>query len=197
MAFHPVTLTTEVNLRYVINGQNCENVFHYKWNSTTPPSTAELTQLATEVYQTIGQRLMNLSHTGVFMREVFCRNIDTVSGEQSTYSQSPPFQGVKTQYQLPNQVAKSIEKKTGISGRSHKGGYRISGLDSSETTGDNITSTLFTLLTNLMLSLIAQRVSGRFIPAVASKLLGDSRTISSLSVPNNIVGSTDTRTANP
>jgi len=197
MAFHPVTLTTEVNVRYSINAQDCENVIHYKWNSTTRPSTAELLSLAQEVYQTIGQRLMTMMHTGCVMREVYARNIDFPTANQATYTQSPPIAGARAGSKIPNQVAKSVEKKTGLTGRSHHGGFRVSGFDIAEIDRDLITNTAVTLFTNLMLSLIATRVSGRFIPEVASKTLGDGRVITSLAIPNTIVGSTDSRTQTP
>lgn len=194
MPFHPVTLTTEVNIRYTINTQDCENVIHYKWNSTTPPTVAELYSLCQEVYQTIALKLMAAMHNGCTMREVYARNIDSPTANQATYTQTPPYVGAKVGAKLPNQNAKSIEKKTGLTGRSHHGGIRISGLDNTEVDRDTITSTLFTLLANIIISMLANRVSGRFIPAVASKTLGDSRVITGLFVPHAIIGSTDTRT---
>src|SRR5215216_5507279 len=184
MPFHPVTLTTEVNIRYTINAQDCENVIHYKWNSTTPPSVAELYSLAQEVYQTIALKLMAAMHNGCTMREVYARNIDFSSANQATYTQTPPYTGQKVGAKLPNQNAKSIEKKTGLTGRSHHGGLRLSGLDNTEVDRDTITATLFTLLANIIISLLANRVGGRFIPAVASKTLGTSRAITGLFVPH-------------
>lgn len=197
MPFHPVTLTTEVNVRYSINGQECENVLHYKWNSTSAPTATELYNLCQDVYQTIGLKLMAMMHVNCVMREVYARNIDSPTSAQATYAQTPPLAGQLNNHSLPNQVAKSIEKRTGLTGRSHHGGMRISGLDTLEVVGDYITNSAITLFTNLMVSLLAQRIGGRFTPAVASKLLGDSRVITSLAIPTTVIGSTDTRTTNP
>lgn len=154
----------------------------------------ELYSLCQEVYQTIALKIMAAMHNGCTMREVYARNIDNPTSNQATYTQTPPYVGSKTGYKLPNQVAKSIEKKTGLTGRSHHGGIRISGLEVSEVDRDTITSALFTLLANIVVSMLANRVGGRFIPAVASKTLGDSRVITGLFVPHALVGSTDTRT---
>jgi len=165
--FSPVAQTTQVEVRYTIDNAESENVFHYKWNNTTPPSIAELISLANEVEATIAVKLRAMTGSGWQYRETYVKNIHAQPADQTTISSS--LAGFpRTGDTLPGSVSDWITKRSGQTGRSQHGGINISGFVEGDVTQKIIQSALINLLLNLMLSFLAARVNGRFIPAIAS-----------------------------
>lgn len=167
-AFVPIAQTTQVEVRYTIDNALACNVFHYRWNNTTPPTQAELQTLVNEVETTIAFKLRQLTGASWQYRETYAKNIHAQPASQAIVSSSLagfPRSGDS----LPASVSDWITKRTNQTGRSQHGGINISGFVEGDVTGKTIQTALINLLLNLMLSYVANRVGGRFIPAIASR----------------------------
>jgi hypothetical protein len=191
--FHPVTITSECHLRGTMGTKRFENLFAYQWNSGIAPNAAELLSLATEVFQTIGPKIALITVGRVVLRECYCRNIDTETAPEATYVPPVPITGSRGGTAASSQDAFSLIKRTGVTGKSHHSSIHFSGFSSSDIVADTISTTLINLILNVAISIITQRVGGRFIPALPSRKLGDSRRLAQLAYENQVVDTMDRR----
>lgn len=192
--FHPVTFTSEVHVRYNINSKACENVIHYKWNNATPPTDTELTNLATEVATTLVPKMQLMMDNNCTFREVYARNIDTETAPEATYVFPAGTVGTRAGSPAPSGVAFTPIKRTGLTGKSHHGAIRFSGFDRGDVLRDTIQPFIVNTVLSIFATMLAQRVGGRFIPALASRHLGDSRTLRSMAFENVVVDQAMRRT---
>lgn len=166
--FVPIAQTTTVHLRFTIDGADCENTFHYKWSNTTPPTASELASLVNEVESTLAVKYRAMTAAGWQYRETYAINRHAQPAAQAVISSSLAGapRGGDT---LPGNVSDWITRRTGLSGRSQHGGFNLSGFSEGDVTGKTLQTALINLIINFLLSVLAARVGGRFIPAVASK----------------------------
>ena len=195
MPFVPITNTSMVHVRWQAGTNLCENTFAYKWTGT-PPTAAELLSLATEIAGSVAAQMRNAMHNGIVFREVYARNIHTSQAEQATYTFPNNTTGNKTGGALALSEAANIVKRTGLTGRAARGSNRISGFVEGDCDGNSIGSSLMSLLANICAQIILARVSGRFAPAVASRLRGSSTTITQALLVDSNVDSQKTRLNN-
>lgn len=168
MAFHPVPQCTECQVRWSHGSNQYECGFAYKWNSTTPPNVAELTTLATEVRDTIGVKMQQMTTDSNGFREVHCYNLDVAAGNQATVPFPVNARGTRGGDPAAANVAMNIVKRTGQRGRSGHGANRVSDFSEGDVSGNTLQSYLMTAAANLITSIIAARVGGRFIAGLKS-----------------------------
>lgn len=193
--FGPVANTSECQVRYTHGTNRCENGFAYKWTGAAPSAT-ELLNLATEVGQTIGFRMQRFMHVGVQMREVYCRNVDTEIANQATFVFPTNATGARNGSPVASNEAAGLIKRTGLTGRKKRGRNSFSEFIEGDVDGNTMLPTLLQFLADLALSILAQRVAGRFTPSVASRALGTSQILTSVLSLDSHVDSQKTRLNN-
>lgn len=190
MTFRSVAQTTEAHLRFQDATNLMENVPAYRWTGS-PPSDAELLALGTELDGTLVSRLCAVQTNGVTYREIYCRNIDTAIANEATFISSR--QGGVVGIQEAANVAASLTKRTGYTGRSHHGAMRVGPFQANAIDGNTLTSGLMSGLANVCVSVLTPRVSGRFVSALASRKLGISIALTQCLAQDNNVDSQKTR----
>lgn len=170
--FHPVAQCSACFVRWGHDSNQFQSGYWYKWNNTTPPSSAELLNLATEVRDTIGVKMQQMTSTGARFREVYCRNMNTEIANQATAAFPTNASGTRGGDPTAASVAMEIVKRTGLTGHSSHGAVRISDFSEGDVSGNTLQSAIMGLAANLIVSLIAARVGGRFFPGVGSILHG-------------------------
>lgn len=167
MPFHPVPNCTECQVRWAHDTNLFETGFAYAWTGG-PPSVAELTSLATEVRDTIGVKIQQMTTYSNHFLEVHCYNLDVALGNQATVAFPTNATGTRGGDPIPASNAMNIVKRTGQRGRSGHGANRISDFSEGDVTGNTLQAYLMTAGANLILSIIASRVSGRFFAGLKS-----------------------------
>jgi hypothetical protein len=193
--FHPVARTSEAHLRYVIGPKQCENIYAYQWNNTTPPTGSELLNLGSEVWGTIGVKVAGMLSSDVAFYEVYCRNIDTETANEATYTLPAIVHGSQSGTRMASNVAFNPIKQTGLTGRSHHGANHYSGFVDTEINGDQFLTFVINQIISIALSVLATRVGGRFIPALASRKLAASTLLRAYAFNSSIVDSAKKRIA--
>jgi hypothetical protein len=193
--FRPVANTSMVHIRWTNGTNRCENTFAYRWTGG-PPTTGELLSLAQEVWATIGVKMQRQMHTGNVFREVYARNIHTEVAAQATYALPANTAGQRGGGALALNEACRVTTRTGFTGRSNHGAKGFSGFVEGDLDGNSIGTQLMTWLIDLCLSIVAQRLAGRFTPAVASRKNATSVVITSALPIDNNVDSQKTRLNN-
>lgn len=171
MPFTPVANCSRCEIRWSAGTNQCENTLAYLWSGTAP-TAAELTSLATEVGGTVAARMRNMMHNGIVFREVYCRNIHTQNAEQGTYTFPPNTTGNRNGSAVALNEAAGLVKRTGLTGRANRGRNSFSGFIEQDLDGNTIGATILQVLADVAISILAARVGGRFIPAVASASRG-------------------------
>lgn len=168
MPFHPVPQCSECQVRWAHGSNQYECGFAYKWNSTVPPTSAELTTLATEVRDTIGVKMQQMTTDSNSFREVHCYNLDVALGNQATVAFPTNARGTRGGDPAAASNAVNIVKRTGLRGRSGHGANRVSDFSEGDLSGNTIQSYIITAGANLILSIIASRAGGRFLAGLKS-----------------------------
>lgn len=190
--FHPVPSTSECQVRYQHGTNLLENGFAYGFTGANP-STAELLALATAIAGSIADKMRDVMHNGVVMREVYCRNINTEVANQATYTFPAGTNARRTGSPVASNEAARIVKRTGQTGRSHRGANSFSEFVEGDVDGNSIGSSLFSGLLSLGLEIILNRVGSRFTAGVASRRLFSAFPISSATLLDNNIDSQKTR----
>lgn len=169
--FSPVAQCTECQVRWSHGSNQYECGFAYQWNNSTPPSVAELLTLATEVRDTIGLKMRQMTSSNNVWREVHCRNLNAAVANQNSIQFPTNSTGFRGGGSLAANEAMNIVKRSGLTGRSSHGANRVSDFAEGDVDGNTLQSALMTLAASLAVSMVASRVGGRFLPAIASRLL--------------------------
>lgn len=192
MAFHPIPGGTMCELRYSHGPNLLENTFGYRWSGTAPTS-AELLTLATEIAATIALKVTLLVSNGVGFREIHCYNTDVALSNQATYNFPTGTIGTRTGSVVASNEAAGLITRTGFRGRSSHGRKSFSEFIEGDVDGNSLSTYIMTQLASIALSVVADRVGGRFKPAVLSRLLGITPTILSALVLDTNIDSQKTR----
>jgi len=183
---------TYCEVRYSHGPNLMENTYGYRW-SGSPPSAAELLALCIEVWQTIGDKTRNLVSNGVGFREVHCYNTDVPLSNQATYSLPTGTIGARIGPIVASNEACGIVTRTGLRGRSSHGRKSYSEFIEGDVDGNSVSSFIMGQLASIAVSIVADRVGGRFKPAVLSRRYGITPTILSALVLDTNIDSQKTR----
>ena len=170
MPFRSVSKCTECQVQWSHGSNQYECGYAYEWSNSTPPTVAELTSLATEVRDTIGVKMQQMISDNAQFRQVHCYNLDVAMGNQATVPFPTNATGTRGGDPIAANVAMNIVKRSGLRGRSGHGANRVSDFVEGDSTGNTIQSYLMGAAANLITSIIAARVGGRFFPGIKSLL---------------------------
>jgi hypothetical protein len=192
--FHPLPNCTVVLVRYTLDNEPVENVLTYWWPTPNRPTATQLAAMCQDIYGTIGSKIMSMMVVGSSLREVTAYNADIQHGETASYAPTPPIGGLRVSPKLASQVGYSIEKASSRRGYGEHGAIRLSGFDNQEVNQNLIQPPLFTLIANLLTSLIAPRIGSTLAPAIPHILHASFSVVTRWIATRNVVGSLDTRT---
>ena len=126
MPFIPVPNVAQVNMRFLWDGQRCENVFNVQY--TSPPDAATLLLLAGLFADWwVPDMRPNISPAAQ-LTEVYAVDMSTASGETATYNTGLPSAGGSGSPSVPNNVAFCITFRTAFRGRSFRGRSYVLGI---------------------------------------------------------------------
>jgi hypothetical protein len=195
--FHPTAHTSMAHIRMEAFGQRFETTLAYNWAGSVP-TVAQLLALATELATGAAPLMQGLMGNHVTFREIYCRNIDTQVANEATYLFPPNTFGTRTGLPASLNAACGLIKRTGLTGYGQHGRNSISGFVEGDIDGNSVGAALMTLLANLLLQYLANRVGGVFRAAVAHiprlpGLTGSSSLITQGLVLDNFIDSQKTR----
>jgi hypothetical protein len=185
--FHPVPFTSECHVRYQHGTNLLENTFAYIYGST--PTNADLLSLATEIGVGLALRMAAMMHNGVVMREVYCRNLDVEFANNATYTFPSGTTGQRAGSPLASNEAMSIVKRTGTTGRGMHGRNSFSEFIEPDADGNTLSAFLLNLVLAVIIEILTYRVSGKFAPALAKRMVTPPRSVllrSALALDNNV-----------
>jgi hypothetical protein len=176
--FHPVAGTVEVVLFAQRSGQERRNVIHYQYGGTRP-TVAELTNLANDMAADVIGAQKNLVCAGTDWYQVTCRDIHDQFGNMVAIPVSGQG-GTGGTNVLPGDSSVCMSKRSGLPGRSFRGRFYLFDIDESYSNGDDLNPLINIFMTDLASKLLTVRQAGRFTPAIASKLRGQSTKMTSM-----------------
>lgn len=170
--FHPVTKTVEVVIKALNRGQQRVNVIHYSYGNNPRPTVAQLIALLNGVNTNVVTGLQDVSANTCVYYELDARDIQDAGGAQASLAINRT--GSRAGGVAPGNVAIVMSKRSGIPGRRNRGRLYTHDLDETMIDGDNVTSSLQSLLVQLGVDMLLALVSNYFTAAIASKTAGSS-----------------------
>jgi len=191
MATHYVPNCTRVLVRYVSLGEDCENVYDFKYNTT--PTVANLSALCTEVYNKIWLKMAVYMHTSSYLTQIVATDIGAAGRATYTLYGGPTQAGLRAGTPAPNNVALSVTTKTGTSGHGTHGSKRLGGMVGTDLNGDDVLSFLMNAALQVLIGYLQLYVSGQFAPALANVNTGALKLLVSGVIKDNSVDTQSTR----
>lgn len=169
MPFHPILQTVEVTLKAERAGNQRRNVIHYYYNLPRP-SASEISLLLAAVEASVIEKYEDVVCTGTRWYELVGQDIHAVGGAQVSRAINR-LSSNGTQV-APSNVSLCMSKRTNFAGGSNRGRFYF--IDAAEDmfNGDDLNPLYNGALTTLANALLTSHVSGRFLPAVASRING-------------------------
>lgn len=119
MAFVPAANVAQVNLRYVWNGERCENTLYFRQNEGWSP--VGLSALADRIFEWWDVLVQPIQHTACSLREIYVRDLEVEDGNVFTLTPSPTPSGTTAGEGLPNNCTLCVSFRTGLAGRTRRG----------------------------------------------------------------------------
>ena len=119
MAYIPVLDTVQAELILLVDGQRCENVFHF--HTSTPFTVTDMDLLATDLIAFWDAQFKTQYNSTVFLSEVKITDMSAQNAPSVTSGAGLPIAGTRTGVQLPNNCAVVFTKRTALRGRSYRG----------------------------------------------------------------------------
>lgn len=173
MPFQPAPGVAKVEIRFLNNGQQTENVIHVQKESG-PLSQADLVQIAGIVQLQVSTNWMNKLHTSIVFTEVEVTDLGVEDGNQFTLATVPAQSGGVGGYRLPNEVSVAVRLKAATGGRNGSGRLFWQGLADGQMISTNfITSATATGLLDALQDLIDALAAVQFIVVILSRYLNN------------------------
>lgn len=170
MAFQRVPLTTKVELLYGQDGQQVENVLHYK--SLAPASEADLVALCTEFVTQWTTFLRPLTINTCFLNAIKATSLDSEFAPGIEYTTGLPLAGTGTGNGMPMNVTCAVRFLTLLRGRSYRGRAYHVGIRQSDINGSSLSTTFRTNLRNAWIGLQSIESTPVFAQCVVSRYSG-------------------------
>jgi hypothetical protein len=139
MAFVPAPNIIEVEFRYLLNAQKCENRLMVDNLAAVDAAALEATAiLCWNWWETEYAPAISAS---CLLSAVVATDLTTIDGEQFTYAPDGTTTGGNTGGAMPNEVALCVSLKTGHRGRSARGRWYLAGLPREAMVDDNNVTT--------------------------------------------------------
>lgn len=139
MAHVPTPNTVKACLRYVQNGQNTCNVFHF--DVGTEPTEALLRDVADMLTNWWVTEMADLTHGGTSLQAVEVVDVSADNQEGIVSTAGLPVSGTHTGTALPNNVTVCVKCATGFTGRTRRGRKYVAGLEREQAQADGQTLT--------------------------------------------------------
>src|ERR1044072_3461581 len=146
--FVPVANTSMAEIRFTVDGQACEITQAFHWTGSAP-TAGELGALCAGLATILLPRLRAVTHGGGIFREIYAKNLDVAGAAQATFTIPAGTAGQRAGDPCSSNVACSIVRRTGYTGRSNKGRNSISGFSESDISLNTFGQALLTLLIQL------------------------------------------------
>lgn len=151
MPFVPSPGVAQADVIQLMDGQRCENVFHYKKEGATDYNTADLTALATALLAYFGNAtIKGLYPTTWQVVEVRCSDLSDEFGPAVTLTPGAAIIGTRAGAQLPNNCALVLTKRTPSRGRSFRGRMYFGPLTETDVTGNIVAAATVTSIVSNM-----------------------------------------------
>lgn len=138
MAFISAENTVQVEMRYIQDLQEVENVLYFRNDNGV--TTANLIALLDYLFDWYDDFIRPLQATTVLLREIYGFDLTTQTGTSYTRVSSPPVAGGDAGPALPNNVTIAIWFRGIPRGRSYRGRNYFIGLTEGDVTNNTISS---------------------------------------------------------
>ena len=138
MAFTPVPNVCQVELRYLIAGQRCENTLYFRMASGF--TTADMIELGDELINWWRDEIAPLVGIGVQLVEAYVTNLTTETSAAVSVVPTVTALGQVNEELLPLNVAPAVSFRTAGRGRSSRGRNYIAGITNSNVAGSIVES---------------------------------------------------------
>lgn len=173
MPFQPAPGIAKVEIRFLNNGQQTENVINVQKESG-PLSAADLVQIAGVVQLQVSTSWMPRMHSSIVFTEVKVTDMEVEDGNQFTLATIPAQSGGMGGYRLPNEVSAAIRLKAQTGGRNGSGRVFWQGLADGQLSSANfLSSVAATDLIDAIQDLIDALEVINFIVVVLSRYLNN------------------------
>lgn len=139
MATQPAPGVAQVRMRYLYDGERCENIYHVSKPTTTAYSLAELEDIASTFIgweDTVGSLQRP---TDVQMTEVIVTDLISLAGLRVTRTEVPAINGALVIDSLPNSSTFAVKAEIGNRGRGKQGRTFWIGLAETQVAANTIT----------------------------------------------------------
>lgn len=169
MPFIPIPGCAQVNIRGTINGVPMENVLHFRKESATAWSSAQLGDLNSAVITNWAVDIVPLFASGYVALSVYCRDLTFEAGAVFEGNFPPGTAGQADGETLPGNVALVLTHTTGLAGRSFRGRTYFGGLSELSVAANNAVSGFVSNLGEGFSNFIGTLAGNDFLLVVASK----------------------------
>lgn len=169
--YTPILRTVESKLYAQRGGRLRINYLHWLY-SGSQPSSAELANLNADIEANIIQEYEDFVAAGTQWYQIVSTDLETSTGATATRNINRISAGSIDDF--PGNVSYVLSKRSGQRGRSRRGRFYLIDLPEEFFNGDVINFAVLPALNDLIAQMLLPRQSGRFTPAIASRVLGDS-----------------------
>jgi len=131
----------EALIRYIWNGQTCENTLWFQTLSETPPTAANLAQLAGTLHTWYQNELRPIQVSNCQLTEIYVRQAVQAGGLEFTTPAAPGDVGSAAGLSEAGNVTLVVSLRTGLSGRSFRGRNYSIGMSQNHQNSGTATST--------------------------------------------------------
>ena len=151
MEFIPTPGVAQVDVIQMIDGQRCENVFHYKQAGAGDYNTDKLGDLGTAIVAYYNLTAVKALFPATWqLIEVRVTDMSDQFGPAVSVGAGLPIVGTRAGAQLPNNCALVLTKRSTVRGRSFRGRMYFAPLVEADVTGSVVSSSVVTsILGNL------------------------------------------------
>jgi hypothetical protein len=159
MAFIPVENTVQVELRFILHGQKCENTLYF--HNQDGVSIAAMDQLADDINAWLVPTYMGMLPSSTSLAEVYITDLTTdTSPTVSNTDEAGALGSYTTSPALPGNATVTVSFRTNGRGRGSRGRNYIVGLGEDSVVGNTINPALKTAVENAYLALLPEISTG-------------------------------------
>ena len=152
MAYVPVLNTAMVEIRYIYQGEPCENTLYFEGAAAF--DVPSLTALGIAIRDWWVTDIFPVQSVHASLREVFVTDLTTDSSPAVSVTAGLPSAGAITGEAMANNVAPCISFKTANRGRSFRGRNYLLGIGVDQVSGNDLIPTIVTAYTDAYNGLI-------------------------------------------
>lgn len=140
MAYQPVLGTAEVRMEYILNGENCENVYHVANDSGEAFTLTQLLDIGGAFADWEDASAKPQRTTACALHNITVTDLTSLTSDRVTIPVVPPIAGTQGGDSQANNVTLACKADVHNRGRGKNGRTFWIGLSEGQTNGSNITS---------------------------------------------------------